>query len=48
MRPDFSKIEYRPEVEQAKAREKQAPESSEWLSPEHIPVKSFYTREDLQ
>ena len=48
MRPDFSKIEYPPEVEPAKAREKQAPESSEWLSPEHIPVKSFYTREDLQ
>ena len=25
-----------------------ARESSEWLSPEHIPVKSFYTREDLK
>ena len=45
MRPDFSKIEYRPEVN---AQSKQAPESGEWLSPEHIPVKSFYTREDLQ
>jgi methylmalonyl-CoA mutase len=43
MRPDFSKIDLKPAVERATARE-----SSEWLSPEHIPVKSFYTREDLK
>jgi methylmalonyl-CoA mutase len=43
MRPDFSKIDLKPAVERAKAGE-----NSEWLSPEHIPVKSFYTREDLE
>jgi methylmalonyl-CoA mutase len=43
MRPDFSKIDLKPAVERATARE-----SSEWLSPEHIPVKGFYTREDLK
>jgi len=42
MRPDFSKIKYRPAVTKAAARE-----SSEWLSPEHIAVKSFYTPDDL-
>lgn len=42
MRPDFSKIEFGPQV----FREaKQA--SGEWLAPEHIAVKSFYTRADL-
>ncbi|MGB9407395.1 MAG: methylmalonyl-CoA mutase family protein, partial [Terracidiphilus sp.] len=43
MRPDFSKIELKPAVERAAARE-----NSEWISPEHIPVKGFYTREDLE
>jgi methylmalonyl-CoA mutase len=43
MRPDFSKIDLKPAVERATARA-----SSEWLSPEHIPVKGFYTREDLK
>jgi methylmalonyl-CoA mutase len=43
MRPDFSKIDYRPA-----ARLADAPESKEWLSPEHIAVKSFYTQEDLK
>ena len=43
MRPDFSKIGYKPAVEQAEARER-----GEWPSPEHIPVKSFYTPEDLK
>src|ERR1035437_5032918 len=43
MRPDFSKIGYKPAVEQA-----QEHQSVEWLSPEHIPVKSFYTRKDLE
>ncbi len=48
MRPDFSKIELKPEVERAAARESKTQENREWLSPEHIPVKSFYTREDLE
>jgi methylmalonyl-CoA mutase len=43
MRPDFSKIGYNSAPEQT-----QTPQSEEWLSPEHIPVKSFYTREDLR
>ena len=43
MRPDFSNIDYKPAAEPAQARE-----SNEWLSPEHIPVKSFYTRDDLK
>ncbi len=43
MRPDFTKIELKPAVEQAQARG-----NSEWLTPEHIPVKGFYTREDLK
>jgi methylmalonyl-CoA mutase len=42
MRPDFSKIGYEPEVERSGARE-----ASEWLSPEHIPVRSSYVSEDL-
>jgi methylmalonyl-CoA mutase len=43
MRPDFSKIDYKPA-----ARRADAPESKEWLSPEDIAVKSFYTQEDLK
>jgi methylmalonyl-CoA mutase len=48
MRPDFSKIDFMPEAEQAPAQTGKAQETREWLSPEHIPVKSFYTREDLE
>jgi methylmalonyl-CoA mutase len=48
MRPDFSKIDFRPEADQASASAGKAQETREWLSPEHIPVKSFYTREDLK
>ena len=43
MRPDFSKIDYRPAVKKADAQE-----TSEWLSPEHIAVKSLYTPDDLK
>jgi methylmalonyl-CoA mutase len=43
MRPDFSKIDYKPAVEQGPEHE-----TVEWLSPEHIAVKSFYTPEDLK
>jgi len=42
MRPDFSQIGYLPIVEPGDAQE-----TTEWLSPEHIPVKTSYTREDL-
>jgi methylmalonyl-CoA mutase len=42
MRPDFSKIDYQPGVEPAEPRT-----SDEWLSPEHIAIKSFYACEDL-
>ncbi|MDR3774899.1 MAG: methylmalonyl-CoA mutase [Terracidiphilus sp.] len=43
MRPDFSKIDFKPARKTAPARE-----PDEWLSDEHIGIKSFYTREDLQ
>jgi methylmalonyl-CoA mutase len=43
MHPDFSKIGYKSAVERVKARE-----ALEWLSPERIPVKSYYTRDDLR
>jgi methylmalonyl-CoA mutase len=42
MHPDFSKIDYKVAAEQASARA-----SEEWLSPEHIAVKTFYTEDDL-
>ena len=42
MRPDFSKIDFKPAVERVAARE-----NREWLSPEHIAVKSFYTSDDI-
>ncbi len=41
-RPDFSKIDY-----VAPAAQQHAPATEEWLSPEHIAVKSFYTQQDL-
>ena len=43
MRPDFSKIAREPAWEPA-----QAQVIEEWLSPEHIAIKRFYTREDLE
>jgi methylmalonyl-CoA mutase len=42
MRPDFAKIDLKPAVDHATAGERQ-----EWPSPEQIPVKSYYTSEDL-
>jgi len=47
MRPDFSKIDYRPQ-ESAKPSNPAADPAGEWLSTEHIPIKGFYTHEDLQ
>ena len=43
MRRDFSKIAREPAYEPA-----QAQVTEEWLSPEHIAIKRFYTREDLE
>jgi methylmalonyl-CoA mutase len=42
MRPDFSKIDYRPAAEPSPAAA-----THEWMSTEHIPIKDFYTAEDL-
>jgi methylmalonyl-CoA mutase len=43
MRPNFSRIDYKPAMDRATERE-----SNEWLPSEDLPVKSFYTREDLK
>ena len=45
MRPDFSKIDYKPTP--AAAHEAEAP-GSEWLAPEHIAIRPWYTRADLE
>jgi methylmalonyl-CoA mutase len=42
MRPDFTKIDWRPAAEGAAAHE-----AEKWVSPERVALKSFYTREDL-
>jgi len=42
MRPDFTKIEWTPAAVEASAHE-----ADEWISPERIELKSFYTRDDL-
>ena len=42
MHPDFTKIDWRPTATRPEAHE-----GEEWLSPEHIAMKGFYTREDL-
>ena len=42
MRPDFTKIDWKPVAAKTTARE-----AEEWLSPEHIALKSFYAQEDL-
>ena len=42
MHPDFSTIDLKPMV-----RREGTPGGSEWLSPEHIAIKSFYSRDDL-
>lgn len=43
MRPDFLMIDYR-----LAAAPAQAEVTEEWLSPEHIGIKRFYTQEDLK
>jgi methylmalonyl-CoA mutase len=42
MRPDFANIEFHPTVAPTEAAS-----AEEWLSLEHIPIKSFYTAGDL-
>jgi methylmalonyl-CoA mutase len=42
MRPDFSKIDYKPGVAHGSATPAEG-----WLSPEHIAIKPWYTRNDL-
>ena len=39
MRPDFTKIDWKPAAAETTVRE-----AEEWLSPEHIALKSFYAR----
>jgi methylmalonyl-CoA mutase len=43
MRPDFSQIDYEPVAQRAREQV-----NEEWLSPEHIAIKRFYTQEDLK
>lgn len=43
MRPDFSKIDYKPAPEKTGARP-----GPEFFAPEHIAIKPYYTREDLE
>jgi len=43
MRPDFTKIDFEPGVADAASESHE-----EWLSLEHIPVKGFYTADDLE
>jgi methylmalonyl-CoA mutase len=42
MRPDFSKIDFNSSVAHGSPAQ-----AEEWLSPEHIAIKPWYTREDL-
>ncbi len=44
MRPDFTKID----LKQKPARAGAAGQSSSWLTAEHIPVKSLFTKSDLE
>src|SRR5512146_832746 len=43
MRPDFAEIDYKPVAAPA-----QAQVAEDWLSPEHIGIKHFYTQDDLK
>src|SRR5512138_3265154 len=43
MRPDFSKIDYKPTPENSGVKA-----GPEFFAPEHIAIKPFYTREDLE
>jgi methylmalonyl-CoA mutase len=45
MKPDFSKIDYKPRAAAAPAHA--AEETPAWMTPERIPLKSSYTADDL-
>ncbi len=47
MRPDFSKIDYKPAAALERVMRGPADSTEGWLSPEHIAIKPQYTREDL-
>ncbi|MEX2574266.1 MAG: methylmalonyl-CoA mutase [Balneolaceae bacterium] len=56
-RPDFSKMDYRPVAEpdngspakkSVRGHEKKAEEQNLWETPEKIPVKPYFTREDVE
>jgi methylmalonyl-CoA mutase len=44
VRPDFSKIDYKPVLKSGIAASERGPV---WMTPEHIPVKGYYTPSDL-
>lgn len=46
MKPDFTKIDYRPEPKAPASAVTQ--QGKIWETPEQIPVKPFYAREDLE
>ncbi|HYG99786.1 MAG TPA: methylmalonyl-CoA mutase [Terriglobales bacterium] len=48
MRPDFTKVEFKPESTLSLGDKGGAPATSEWLTAEHIPVLPYYTREVLE
>src|SRR5690349_19108386 len=48
MKPDFSKIDYKPQAAPAQADKASARrDKAEWITAERIPVKSSYVPEDL-
>ncbi len=50
MKPDFKNINIKAATEQAKASDWAAKNNikKDWLTPEQIPVKPVYTKEDLE
>ncbi len=44
MRPDYSKIDYKPQAKASGA----VPQGGEWPAPEHILLRPVYTRKDLE
>lgn len=47
MRPDFSHIDFRKIAKPGKSDPDNRKDLSQWVTAEHIPVKSLYTQEDL-
>ncbi len=43
MRPDFTKIEYKPDVQPAAVK----PQGGDWLAPEHITIQPYYSKDVL-